>query len=135
MHAFTSQQRSKLLANRHVQDATEKTVTFVPEFKVSAVKLYLEGTHPNQIFKDAGLPLEYFEDDYCRNCIKRWVKKFKTEGEESLRNDDRGKNSSGRPKNERLEDLTYEELLALVEIQRGALDELRKQRALAKKKS
>lgn len=135
MQRFTPQQRSKLLANRNVQDATEKTVTFVPDFKITAVKQYLEGIHPNQIFEKAGLPLEYFEEGYCRLCLKRWVKKFKEQGEESLRSDDRGKNSSGRPKEERLEDLTYDELLALVEIQRGALEELRKQRALAKKKS
>lgn len=135
MHAFTPRQRSKLLANRNVQDATEKTVTFVPEFKISAVKQYLKGVHPNQIFENAGLPLEFFREDYCRCCIKRWVKKFNNEGEESLLIDDRGKNSSGRPKEDRPEDLTYDELLALVEIQRGALEELRKQRALAKKKS
>jgi transposase len=135
MHRFTPHQRSKLLANRNVQDATEKTVTFVPDFKISAVKQYLEGTHPNQIFEKAGLPLEFFEEYYFRFCLKRWVKKFKEKGEDSLRSDDRGKNSSGRPKEERLEDLTYDELLALVEIQRGALEELRKQKALAKKKS
>lgn len=134
MHAFTPKQRSKLLANRNVQDVTEKTVSFIPDFKISAIHQYLDGISPNQIFENAGLPLEYFKEDYCRNCIKRWVEKFQSEGEDSLRVDDRGKNSSGRPPVERPEDLTYDELLALVEIQKGALEELRKQRALAKKK-
>lgn len=134
MQTFTPQQRSKLLANRNVQDASEKTISFIPEFKIKSVRQYLEGISPDQIFKNAGLPLEYFKEGYARNCIKKWVKKFKNEGEDSLRIDERGKGSTGRPKEERLEDLTYDELLALVEIQKGALDELRKQRALAKKK-
>jgi transposase len=134
MHAFTPKQRSKLLANPNVQDVTEKTVSFYADFKIRAVYQYLEGISPNQIFEKAEIPLEFFQENYCRLCLKRWVKKFRDEGEESLRTDERGKQSSGRPHKERLEDLTYDELLALVEIQKGALDELRKQKALAKKK-
>ena len=134
MQNFTPKQRSKLLANRNVQDVTEKTVSFLPEFKVKSVRLYLDGFSPDQIFENAGLPAKFFKEDYFRHCIKRWVKKFKEGGEDSLFADDRGKGSTGRPQNDRLEDLTYEELLALVEIQKGALEELRKQKALAKKK-
>lgn len=135
MHSFTPKQRSKLLANRNVQAATEKTVTFTPEFKIKAVHLYLDGTLPDQIFENAEIPLEYFEDDYCRSCVKRWLEKFRTEGEDSLRFDERGKGASGRPKEESLEDLTYDELLALVEIQQEALNDIRKQNALARKKN
>jgi len=135
MHAFSPHQRSKLLANRNVKRVNEKTISFTPDFKIKAVHQFLAGTKADEIFKEAGIPLEYFKEDYPRECIKKWVKKFKNEGEDSLRVDDRGKGSQGRPKEERLEDLTYDELLALVEIQKGALEELRKQRALAKKKS
>lgn len=135
MQSFTPKQRSKLLANRNVQDVTEKTITFLPEFKIKSVHLYLEGISPDQIFENAGFPLEFFKEDYFRQCIKRWLKKYKEEGEDSLRFDERGKGSTGRPKEERLEDLTYDELLALVEIQKEALNELRKQKALEKKKS
>ena len=134
MHSFTPKQRSKLLANRNVQDVTEKTVSFLPEFKIKSVQQYLEGISPDQIFENAGFPLEFFKEDYFRQCIKRWVKKYKEEGEDSLRVDERGKGSTGRPREERLEDLTYDELLALVEIQKEALNELRKQKALEKKK-
>lgn len=134
MQSFSPKQRSKLLANRNVQDVTEKTISFLPEFKIKSVHQYLDGLSPDQIFENAGLPLDYFKEGFARNCIKRWLKKFKEEGEDSLRIDERGKGSTGRPKEERLEDLSYDELLALVEIQKGALDELRKQRALAKKK-
>lgn len=134
MHAFTPKQRSRLLANRNVQAASEKTVTFTPDFKIKAVHLYKEGTSPDQIFEDAGIPLEYFQDDYCRSCIKRWLEKFNSEGEDSLRFDERGRGATGRPPEDSLEDLTYDELLALVEIQQEALDDVRKQNALARKK-
>jgi transposase len=134
MHSFTPKQRFKLLNNRNVQDVTDKTISFVPEFKIKSVLQYLDGISPDQIFENAGFALEFFKEDYARQCIKRWLKKYKEEGENSLRTDERGKGSTGRPKEERLEDLSYDELLALVEIQKEALSELRKQKALEKKK-
>jgi transposase-like protein len=134
MHAFTPQQRAKLLANRNVQDVTEKSVTFNPTFKIRAVHQYLNGFSPDVIFSEAGIPLDYFKDVYCRNCLKRWVQKYEVEGEDALKEDGRGSGSTGRPPKERLEDLTYDELLALVEIQQEALEEVKKQNALARKK-
>lgn len=134
MHAFTPKQRSKLLSNRNVQAATEKTVIFRSDFKIKAVHLYLEGVSPDKIFEDEGIPLDYFQDDYCRSCIKRWLEKLNTEGEDALRSDERGRGATGRPPEENLEDLTYDELLSLVEIQQEALNDIRKQNALARKK-
>lgn len=133
MHAFTSQQRSRLLANKNVHEITEKNLYFTPAFKLKAVKQYLAGKQPNQIFFEADIPIEYFKPHYCRCCIKKWFKKFKTEGEDSLLIDKRGQGSTGRPK-VKFEKLTYDELLALVEIQKGALEELKKKKALVKKK-
>lgn len=134
MSTFTPKQRSKLLANRNVKEVTEKTVSFEPAFKIKAVHKYRDGISPDLIFEEAGIPLEYFKDDYCRNCVKKWVKKFNEGGEEGLHEDNRGSGNGGRPKKERLEDLTYDELLALVEIQKEALEEVKKQNALARKK-
>lgn len=134
MHAFTPKQRSKLLSNRNVQAATEKTVIFRPDFKIKAVHLYLEGVSPDKIFEDEGIPLDYFQDDYCRSCIKRWLEKLNTEGEDALLSDERGRGATGSPPEENLEDLTYDELLSLVEIQQEALNDIRKQNALARKK-
>jgi hypothetical protein len=133
MQAFTPQQQSKLLANRNIQNVTEKSVTFNPSFKIKAVKQYLAGMPLNEIFDEAGIPLEFFKEDYCRLALKRWIERFQARGEDSLKEDGRA-TGSGRPKKERLEDLTYDELLTLAEIQKGALEEIKKQRALAKKK-
>lgn len=134
MHSFSPSQRSKLLSNKNVQDVSEKSVTFNAEFKIKAINLFLAGSAPNKIFEEAGIPLEYFKEDYCRCCLKRWLKKLKAEGLDALREDHRGSGSTGRPKSEKPEDLTYEELLALVEIQKEALEDLKKQNALARKK-
>lgn len=134
MHTLTPFQRSKLLANRNVLEVSEKSISFTPAFKIKAVHQYLDGVSPDQIFLKAGISISLFKDDYCRCCIKRWVHKFQAEGEESFKIDGRGLGASGRPKEERPEDLTYEELLALVEIQKGALEELKKQNALERKK-
>ena len=134
MHSFTPQQQSKLLANRNVEDVSEKSVTFKADFKIKALNQYLAGTSPDEIFEAAGIPVDYFKIGYCRFCIKRWLHKLETEGLEALSEDRRGSGSTGRPKSERPEDLTYEELLALVEIQKEALRELKKQNALARKK-
>lgn len=93
MSTFTSKKRSKLLANRNVKDVTEKNVSFESAFKIKAVHKFKDGISPDSIFEEAGIPLEYFKDDYCRNCIKRWFKKFEETGEESLHEDNRGSGS------------------------------------------
>jgi class 3 adenylate cyclase len=91
-------------------------------------------------FWGAPVPIENHPYEAIKAAIKMIEvlpsinEKFKTEGEESLRNDERGKGATGRPKGESLEDLTYDELLALVEIQQEALNDIRKQNALARKK-
>jgi transposase len=132
MHALSPSQQSKLLANRNVLEVSEKSVSYTPAFKIKAIHQFIDGVSPDQIFSNAGIPINFFKEDYCRYCLKRWVQKFRARGEESLHEDGRG--SSGRPKKERPEDLTYDELLSLVEIQKGALEELKKQNALERKK-
>ena len=68
--------------------------------------------------------------------LKRWKKKYEEEGRESLKESGTGKSATGRPKNENLDDLTYEELQVIVQIQRDMIKELelKKKLALAKKK-
>lgn len=134
MHALSEHQKSELLANPNVKEITDKSIVYTSAFKTKAVELYLAGQNPNKIFSNANIPIDYFKRDYCRCCIKRWVIKYKSDGKESLAEDLRGVHSTGRPKNENLNDLSYDELLALVEIQKGVIEELKKKKALAKKK-
>jgi len=134
MHELSEQQRRKLLENPNVEKITEKFIQYSSSFKIKAVERYLRGDHPDQIFTDAKILINFFEKQYARHCLKRWKKKYEEEGAESLTNDRRGTGSLGRPKNENLDELTYEELQAIIEIQRGVIEELKKQKALAKKK-
>lgn len=134
MHKLSKDQQAQLLANPHIQKITEGSVVYTTSFKIKATQSYLAGANPDQIFKDANISPEFFKRDYCRSCLKRWAKKFKSGGVDSLLEDNRGQGSTGRPKNEDLNELTYEELKALIEIQKGVIDDLVKKRALAKQK-
>lgn len=133
MHELSDKQKITLLANPNVQTITKSFVIFKVNFKIKAAKLYLEGVSSDKIFKDTGIPIEYFKTDFCRNCIKRWAKKLKSEGEDSLKHETRG-NKTGRPPKENFNELSYEELIALVQIQKEVIEEIKKQKALMKKR-
>jgi transposase len=135
MHNLSSYQRRKLLENPNIEKLTDKFVVYTAKFKEKALRSYLSGENPKEIFLKAKIPIHYFDDPkYCNSCLKRWKKKYEIHGQECFKTDDRGKNSTGRPKSENLDDLTYQELQAIIEIQRGVIEELKKKKALAKKK-
>lgn len=134
MQELSDHQRRVLLKNPNVEKITDKHVVFTSKFKVKAVESYLSGKSPNQVFEDANIKLQYFKPKYAQYCLKKWKKKYVEEGKDSFNIEKRGSGSGGRPKNENLSELTYEELQAIVEIQREVIEELKKKRALAKKK-
>jgi transposase len=117
MHELSDYQKRKLLENPAVEKITEKQVVYTAKFKLWAVGRYLEGDSANEIFDKKGISPKLFKQKYCQSCLKRWKKKFIEEGKESFRRDMRGTSSnSGTPKKP-----TYEELEAIVAIQREAL--------------
>ena len=126
--------RKRLESNSNVLKVANKSITYTSNFKEDALLLHENGFSADQIFINAGIPLEEFPKGYARYCIKRWKKKVNDSGVGSLSSDGRGKNATGRPKGEGLDDLTREELIAIIEIQREVLEERKKRRALAKKK-
>jgi len=134
MQELSSHQKRTLLSNPNVDKITAKQVIYTAAFKIRAVKQYLKGQKPDEIFKANGIEPVYFIDNYCRFCIKRWKKKYFDKGKESLKSDRRGSGATGRPKKENPDELTYQELVALVEIQQDVIDALKKKKALAKKK-
>lgn len=134
MHHLSEQQRKALQKHRYVEKITTKQVIFTKEFKLKAVNLLDKGLSPNEVFVKAGLQLDWFKNNYPKNLLKKWKKKVSEHGKEALSKDGRGTGSTGRPKKENLDDLTYEELKVIVEIQRGVIEDLTKKKALAKKK-
>ena len=133
MQDLSDKQRRVLLKNPNVEKITQKHVVYTSNFKICAVEAYLNGESPKQIFIDAGIDPSYFVEKYCQSCLKRWKKRYLKAGKESFEKESRGSGSTGRPRNENADDLTIEELRALVEIQQELIEHLKKKKALTKK--
>lgn len=134
MQELSDYQRRTLLKNPNVEKITDKHVVFSSKFKIKSVESYQNGVSPDDIFTKAKINISFFKPRYPLLCIKKWKKKYDDHGKESFDIEKRGSSTVGRPKKENLDKLTYEELQAIVEIQRGVIEELKKKRALAKKK-
>jgi hypothetical protein len=134
MQELSEYQRKTLLKNPNVEKITDKHVIFTSKFKRKAVEAYLAGESPIKIFENAEINIYYFKPNYTQYCIKKWKKKYIDHGKESFDIEMRGSSKTGRPKTESLDELTYDELRAVVEIQRGVIEELKKKKALVKKK-
>ena len=134
MHELTKHQREILLKNPNIKKITTKHVVFTSEFKIQAVESHYQGMLADEIFKKAGIRLDFFKKYYATYCIKKWKVKYKKTGKFSFHNDERGK-SLGRGRPKKLDNLSYEELRAIVDIQKEVIEELKKKRALARRKS
>lgn len=134
MQELSESQKRELLKNLNVSKITEKHVSFTAAFKIKAVERYLKGDSANQIFLDAGIDPSFFKHNYCRSCIKRWYKLASDDGKARLKSDQRGKGATGRPKTTKLSTLSYDELQVIIEAQKEIIEELKKKKALAKKK-
>jgi len=134
MQELSDQERLLLLKNPNIERITEKHVVFSSSFKIQAVEKYLKGQSPVDIFKDAKIDPNLFIKNYCQSCIKRWKKKYFETGKSSLRTSETGKKATGRPKLVNAEEMTVEEMKAVIEVQQEVIDMLKKNRALAKKK-
>jgi hypothetical protein len=80
-----------LLRNPNVEKVTDRYISYHPDFKIRAVKEYLSGKKPRQIFIDNGFNLQLIGDDKPFVCIKRWRIIFKQRGEQALR--EKGRNT------------------------------------------
>lgn len=134
MQKLSDYQRRKLLENPNIEKITEKHVVFTFKFKIRSVESYLDGFSANETFIKEGINLNFFKPNYAQYCLKKWKKKYIEEGKDAFKVEKRGSGTKGRPKSQNLDELTYEELQAIIEIQKGVIEELKKKRALVKKK-
>ena len=96
---FTKEQIEILLQNPNVVGSSERSIAYHKDFKILAVKKYLEGLPALKIFKQAGFDIDMIGRDTPRGCLRRWRKIFKKRGEAGLRVDGRGEHKlGGRPK-------------------------------------
>jgi putative transposase len=106
---FDPETRAKILRNENVLRVGETQITYSPDFKVTAVRTNLvEGKAPMFIFLEAGFDLDLIGRETPKRCLKKWRVVYKQRGEEGLRQDERGRQATGRPAEH---ELTVEEKL------------------------
>lgn len=125
--------KDALLRTGFVQKITKKQVNFTSAFKLRAVAEHEKGFPPEEIFTRAGIKPEWFPADYCSHCLKRWRKKSREQGRESLLEDDRGRPKKVKPVDE-YDDFTVEELKAGLKLQALFIEALKKKKALGQEK-
>lgn len=95
---FSEVEQRILSENPNVKKVSFKTITYSPDFKVHAIKEYLNGKTPMMIFIEAGFNLEMIGRATPKSCLKRWRRTYKAFGEEELLRETRGKGAPGRPR-------------------------------------
>jgi len=132
---FTEHEMKLLESNPNVQHVTDRSITYSPAFKLAAVKAYEDGETPMEIFLRAGFDVDVIGHEKPKKSLKRWRETYKTRGEAGLLEDQRGKNSAGRPP---AKDLSLEEKLkqaeARIKLLEAENDFLKKLDALEKQK-
>ena len=134
MKKLTKQQRIDFEKNSSVLKTTASHVVFTSEFKLKAVKLCDEGMSPREFFASHGLDFNFLNEGYFRSNIKRWRAVYRRKKEDGFSTKRRGRKATGRPKKISIKDLSKNDLAALVSIQARIIEELKKRRALARKK-
>lgn len=134
-HTFTPAEIISLRRNRHVLRASERSITYRPDFKLEAVKRYREGLPPSAIFQEAGFDLALIGRKTPKWRLARWLRIFNTRGAAGLAKENRGRSSHGGGRQPNLENMSEKDKLKYLEAQvvylkaeNAFLAKLRKQR-------
>lgn len=90
-------QIKELEKNPNVLCASERSISYSPEFKLKAVTDYKNGKAPSQIFIEQGFDLDMIGKKQPQRCLKRWRDSYERFGKEGFLTERRGKGSTGRP--------------------------------------
>jgi transposase len=110
---FTEYQIKELEKNPNVLRASERSITYHPDFKMKAVLENQKGKLPSQIFLEYGFSLELIGKKQPKRCLQRWRETYEKLGEAGLQTERRGKASTGRPSSK---ELSVEERLKKAEM-------------------
>lgn len=132
---FTIEECLELCKNPNVVKCSNKAVTYSKEFKLKAVKQYIdEGMSSNEIFKLAGFSIMTIGKDTPKDRVSDWKHLYRLYGEGGLITERRGKHGNGgRPttknltEKEKLERL--EAQVAYLKAENDFLKQLRAKRA------
>src|SRR3989304_10608178 len=133
---FNQEQIALLCSNKNVLRCSEKSITYHQKFKIWAISKYLEGLSPTAIFTEAGFNLATIGRETPKESLRRWLKIYRTKGEDSLKTDGRASNNPlGRPKVAKMAKMSDQEKMKYLEAQvaylkaeNAFLAKLRKQR-------
>lgn len=123
MGKFSVADKKNLLSSPYVEKITNSHVVFTAKFKSLAVQKFFEGNNPNIIFNELGIETSIFLPDFPKKSIDRWRKIFLSEGVDGFKREKRGKNSTGRPKEQVFKSM--EEEVAYLREENAFLKKLR----------
>jgi hypothetical protein len=130
MEKLSNADKKTLLSSKYVSKITESQVTFTPSFKIKAVEMNLEGKSPDEIFLALGIDPIFFRPKYPKKAIHRWKKIYLDKGKEALKDENRGTNSTGRPK-KKYDSKDMDSVMARLAYLEAENDFLKKLHALA----
>jgi transposase len=105
---YSEEQVNALQRNPNVKKCSSKSITYSKDFKIRAVKAWLEqGQSPKTIFQSAGLDPKVIGQWKPENCLKLWRKIYKARGEAGLAVENRGKNGGRKAKDKPSSDVEY----------------------------
>ncbi len=93
---FTNEECLELRNNPNVLKCSNKAITYNREFKLQAVKQYLDDNlSPNEIFRLAGFVITIIGENTPKDRISDWKRTYRLYGEAGLSTDRRGKHGNG----------------------------------------
>ncbi len=123
-----------LLRNPNIVGCSEKSISYHKDFKILAIRKYREGLSPSDVFRQAGFDINMIGRKSPKNCLRRWLKVFRKNGEAGLKVDGRAiNNPRGRPKN--IANLSGEEKMKRLEAEVAYLKEANRFLAKLRKES
>jgi transposase len=132
---FTEEDMRKLNVNPNVQHVSETNITYAAAFKLAAVRAYMEGQTPVEIFLKAGFDLDIIGHKKPKHSLKRWRDAYAARGEAGLLEEQRGKGSSGRkPSGKFSAEEELKRAKARIKLLEAEVDFLKKLEALERQK-
>lgn len=122
---FTDVEVAEIAKNPFVKRVSNKGISYTDDFKVHFIVERQKGKFNNQIFQEAGFPVETLGEYRINSFADRWMKRYRAKGIEAIK--DNRKGASGRP---RLTELSTEEKLKRAQLE---IELLKQENELLKK--
>jgi hypothetical protein len=120
---LSKEQQATLSANPNVKKVSAKTVQYTPEFKKYFLQAVEAGQGASNVFKSAGIPIEWFDKEYPRKTMQNWRKLARTHGLEHFDQEQRGQGMRQRGE---YKQMTDQEKVAHLEMKVEALEYVRR---------